>query len=111
MYGSSNRAHDDEVVKRLGLVPLVRDLAAEDGTVAFVEHREALKRGRVLRDERAALDDRDVRVEAVLPRETRRILEDLGLRAPHERVRRRTRRAGDALFAEAFLAEAVLPAR
>ena len=87
MYRSGDRAHDDEVVERLRLVPLVRDLAAEDGTVALVEHRQALEGSRVLRNECALADDLDILAEVVRLRELGRVREELVVREAGEGVR------------------------
>ena len=80
-------AHDDEVVQRERLVPLVREFAPEDTTVFVVEHRQALERRRVLRDDRALLDDFRVLRELVRPRELGGVGHELLVREAGEGVR------------------------
>ena len=87
MHCSSDRTHDDEVVERLGLVPLVRQLSPQNIAILIGEHRQRFERGGVLRDQGALLDSLRILGELVRLRELLRVRKELFMGEPGERIR------------------------
>lgn len=86
LHSGCDRAHNNECVQRLGLIPLMRDLSPQLDLLLLGQDVQLLKGQRVLRNERALLELVDMLPQPVFLRKSLCISQELGARDTLERV-------------------------